>query len=196
MTALAYRLVFCLGLVLFAAACESAVMRPQFAEFTYGHLAPIDIDVARVEFVDDYAPPLAEPHVEHFFPVAPATAVERWVADRLRPVGVQRTLRVHLEEASAVATPLPSRGGIDAWFTTEQVETVAGRIVARADIVADNGRVEGFATAEVSRSRTVPEDLTLNERDQLYFELVEAMMDDFNATFETNIRTYLWAYVR
>jgi len=196
MTALAYRLVFCLGLALFAAACESAVMRPQFAEFTYGHLAPIDIDVARVEFVDDYAPPLAEPHVEHLFPVAPAAAVERWVADRLRPVGVQRTLRVHLEEASAVATPLASMGGIDAWFTTEQVETVAGRIFARADIVADNGRVEGFATAEVLRSRTMPEDLTLNERDQLYFELVEAMMDDFNAIFETNIRTYLRAYVR
>lgn len=178
------------------AACESQVARPQFAEFTYGHLPPINLDVARVEFVDQYRPPLAEPHVEHLFPVSPAAAVERWVSDRIRPMGVQRTLRVYLQDASAVAKPLPSVGGIEAWLTTEQTEEVAGHIAVRAEVVGEGGAVLAYTTADVDRSRTLPEDLTLNERDQLYFELTEAMMNDLDAVFERNIRTYLADYVR
>lgn len=178
------------------AACESQVTRPQFPEFTYGHLPPIGLDVARVEFVDRYRPPLAAPNVEHLFPTPPAAAVERWVADRLRAVGVRRVLRVYLEDAGAVSRPLPSQGGIEAMFTTEQTEEVAGHIAARAEVVDDDGLVLGYATVEVNRSRTLPEDLTLNERDQIYFELTEAMMNDFNGAFENNIRTYLKDYVR
>ncbi|MCH8213764.1 MAG: hypothetical protein IIC54_06800, partial [Proteobacteria bacterium] len=47
----------------------------------------------------------------------------------------------------------------------------------------------------VSRSRTLREDASINDRERMWFDLIEALMRDFNAELEKNIRQYLGGYL-
>ena len=46
------------------------------------------------------------------------------------------------------------------------------------------------------RFTTMREDVSLNERDRIWFKEVEAMMTDFNAEMEKNVRQYLGAWLK
>ena len=56
------------------AACEAPVSIQKLPELTYGHLPPLKLNVAKIEVVAQYQPPLREPNVEHLFPTPPLKA--------------------------------------------------------------------------------------------------------------------------
>ena len=56
--------------------------------------------------------------------------------------------------------------------------------------------MRGHATADARRSRTLPEGISLNERERLYDQVVAALLQDFNASQEQAIRQYLHIYLR
>jgi hypothetical protein len=89
-------------------ACQTPLPPPPtFAEITFASEAPIRLNVASVDVVDEYLPPLKPPNVDHEFPVKIATVAERWGRDRLRAVGAAGSVRVTIKDASAIATDLP-----------------------------------------------------------------------------------------
>ena len=45
------------------------------------------------------------------------------------------------------------------------------------------------------RTRTVREDASLHDRKRIWFEMTEALMKDFNAEMEKNIRQHLGGYL-
>ena len=71
------------GAVLVLVGCNAPPPVPKFPEITYSHMAPIQLDVKRIEVVWAYAPPYAPPNVDHLFPTSPGRAAERWAYDRL-----------------------------------------------------------------------------------------------------------------
>ena len=67
------------------AACETNSVQPHYPMITFSHLAPVNLDVAAVEYVDQYVPPQDAPNVDHLFPVPPSTVAKReYIAARLR----------------------------------------------------------------------------------------------------------------
>lgn len=182
--------------LLLVTSCQTTVSRPVFQELSFAHLPPIRFNVARIEVVEDYRPPLTEPHVEHLFPTSIAAAVTRWANDRLKAEGDSGLVRVHIEDASAVLKPLDTNEDVEGLFTTEQAERVTARVQVTVEVLDDHGVQDGFAKAEAIRTRTIPEDVTLNERDKIYFEVTVALMNDFNASQEQSIRQYLGRYLR
>lgn len=182
--------------LLLVTACQTTVSRPVFEELSFAHLPPIRFDVARVEVVEDYRSPLTDPHVEHLFPTPIAAAVTRWANDRLKPEGNSGVVRVHIEDASAVLEPLDTNTDVEGLFTTEQAERVRARVQVSIEVVDERNLADGFAKAEAIRTRTIPEDVTLNERDEIYFQVTVALMNDFNTSQEQSIRQYLGRYLR
>ena len=177
------------------AACETPPPRPTFPELTWTHLQPFSLDVAEIEITSDYAPPLAAPHVEHLFPTPPLRAAERWARDRLRAAGVQGRAVVIIADARVIETRLQGLGGLTGLFTTEQAERYDAAVEVVIEIRSDRGYLDGRVRARAERSLTVPEDLTLNEREQVWFELVEALMADLNAELEANIQEHLQRFL-
>lgn len=193
------RALFRLALVLPAlllAACETPPSRTPLPDLTYGHLPPFRLEVAVVNIVEGYAPPLAPPHVEHLFPTTPAAAAARWARDRLQPVGRTGEARFTILEASVVEVPLPVSGGIVGALSREQAERYDAVLEVRLDIVNAGGLRAGSVTARAIRSQTVPEGITLNERERVWFALTEALMQSLNAELEANIRRHLAAFLR
>lgn len=178
------------------AACSSTVKRDPIPSLSYGHLPPLQVSVARIELVEQYQSPLKEPNVEHSFPTPPAVAFKRWVGDRLRAEGQVGTLRVTIRDASAVRVPLPRTEGIEAIFTTDQVERVDATVNVLLEVVDESGGTEAHIEVRAQRSRSLPEGLSLNERDKLYQEISESLVNDLNATIEQSMRQNLGKYLR
>ena len=63
------------------------------------------------------------------------------------------------------------------------------------EIISEDGRIEATLTAEVTHSRTVPENLTLGERERVWHEMTRAMMDKLDLQLDTTIKKAFYAYV-
>jgi hypothetical protein len=170
--------------------------KPGFPQITFTHLPPIRLDVAQIQVVEQYAPPLREPNVEHTMPVSPAAVMHRWAADRLRPVGPSGVATLVIKEASVVAQPLKTTEGLRGMVTTDQEVRYIGNLVVELDVNSAGGLGTGFASAAATRTVTAPEDITLNRRDKILYELTEALARDLNATLEANIRAHLGPFLR
>lgn len=177
--------------------CQATPPGHRFPELTYGHLGTIPLDVARVDIVDEYQEPLRPPNVDHLFPTPPERAMRRWATDRLVATGTpDRYARFVIQDARVIETELPRTRGIRGAFTTDQTQRYDLTLSAAIEIREERGNYRsGYATASTSRSRTVAEDITVNDREKIWFEMLEQAMNDLNAELERQIRGNLTRFV-
>jgi len=176
------------------AACETPVSTQKLPELTYGHLPPLKLNVAKIEVVVQYQPPLKEPNVEHLFPTPPLKALRRWASDRLRAVGRSGKARLFITDASAIETSLRKKTGVVATFTKQQ--SYRYDLTVASVLEVSDGRRGGHVSARVTRFTTLREDITINERNRAWFELTKALVKGFDAEIEKNIRQVLPDWVR
>lgn len=177
------------------AACEIVPPSQESASLSFADLPPLVFDLGGIEIVE----PAAARHpsdVDHLLPNPPAVAARLWADDRLQTSGHAGLLRVRIEEASARLTPLAINTDLEGLFTKEQAEQLDVRLRVTIEAVDGSGAVRGHATADARRSRTLPEGISLNERERLYDQVVAALLQDFNASQEQAIRQYLHIYLR
>lgn len=184
------------SLIIFIGGCTTKVEPLEFKEMDFSHLPVIVFNVSRIEIFDEYRAPLAEPNVEHNFPIPPTVAIKRWLADRIHTGGTGDILQIFIKDASAKKIELETNKDIEGWFTTEQAERIDARVEVQFKIKRASSGSNPYAAAVAKRSRTVPEGASLNIRDQVYFDLVEALINDFNASMEQSIRQYLEDYLK
>jgi hypothetical protein len=178
-------------------ACQTSLPPPpRFADIALGNEAPIRLNVATVDVVDEYLPPLKAPNVDHEFPVKIATTAARWGDQRLRAVGNSGSVRVTIKDASAIATDLPKTSGLTGMFTNQQAVRYDARVEMIVEIRDDHGFAVASAEAAATRSRTVPEDITLNGRDRVFYEMTEALMKDEDAALSKNIHAFMQRYIQ
>lgn len=179
------------------AACASPPPRPRFPELTYGHLGQFTLDVERVDIISEYKGNLGAPNVEHMFPTTPETTLRRWAQDRISASGKPgRYARFVIQDAKVTETELPRTQGVRGAFTTDQAQRYDGALSAVLEIREDRGNFRaGTASAWASRARTVPEGITINDREKVWFELLESMMNDLNAEMDRQIKANLAQFV-
>lgn len=182
--------------VLVLAGCNTPPPVAKFPDITYAHMAPIQLDVKRIEVVWAYAPPYAPPNVDHLFPTPPGKAAERWATDRLKAVGKEGYARFIIRDASVVETKLRKTGGVAGAFTTDQTARYDGVIDVELQVQDDLGQRDGKVSARATMTQTAPEDATINQTEQIWFDMTEAMMKQINAQLETAIHTHLQPFVR
>ncbi len=178
------------------AACETADPIQRLPELTFSHLRPLALDVAAVDVVHEYKPPMKAPNADHEFPTPPARVVEAWARARLKPVGSARRARVVIRDASVIETGLKKGTGIQAKFTLEQSERYDAALHVVVEIVDGRGHAVAFAEARASQARSVREDSSLRDRERIWFEMTESLMAAFDREMERNIRRYLVNWLR
>ena len=95
-------------------------------------------------------------------------------------------------DARVTETELPRTPGVRSTFTNEQAQRYDGRMAAAIEIrqVRGNFRV-GDAAASATRTRSVAENISLNDRERVWYEMVEQMMADINGELERQVRANL-----
>ena len=185
-----------LGMVLLAlavTACHTPPKRQSFPDITFQHLQPIRLDVANVQIVDAYQPDPAN-DIGNQFPEDPAKVARQWAEDRLLAVGQQGQATYTITLAKATQTPLTRSQGMTAMTNKDQSDRYDLAITVNLEVIA--GGKSGQVTAQAARSQTVREDMTLNQREGVFFNLLDVTMKDVNAQMEQLIPQYLGGFVR
>jgi hypothetical protein len=175
------------------AACNTPPHRQSFPEITYQHLKPFRLDVAHVEIVQGYQPdPVHD--VGDQFPELPAKVAAQWAQDRLIAVGSQGQAIYTVTLAKSTDTPLKRSEGFSQVTRKEQSDRYDLAITVNLEV--QSGGKSGAVTAQSARTQTVGEDITLNEREGVLFNLLDATMKDVNGQMEKLIPQYLGGFVR
>ncbi len=177
------------------AACTTPLPTRNLDKIGFGDQPPIPLDVREIEIQRAYQPPSAAPNVDHLFAVPPAAAAQLWAADRLKAVGPTRRARFIVRDAPVIEVRLDRSGGLTGTFTVEQSERYEARLVAELQILAEDGSVEASVTVEVTYHRTVPENVTLNERVEIWHEMTQALVDAMDRRLDATIKEALYAYL-
>lgn len=177
------------------AGCETQPPQVAFPELTFTHLPAFKLDAARVELASEYTSPMTLPNIEHQVPTSPDAALRRWARDRLTAGGMAGIARFTIIEASVVQSDLPVAKGITGAFTKDQARRYTATADAKLELFDDRGFRRGIATSRVSLSRTLPEGITLNERDRSLYGLVDDLTKSFDDQMNANIRQYLGAFL-
>lgn len=170
--------------------------RPQFPELRFTHLASITLGVANIQIVEAGGDTLTGTHVENRMPRPPSEAMRNWAQDRLKANGVSGTAIFTIEEASVVGADLATTPGIKGAFTNDQAERYQLRIRATLKLEGVPRVNQAFTDTSVDRSQTVAENATINDREQIWFDMTESSMQEFNKTMEASIRQHLADFVR
>ena len=178
------------------AGCATDVEKPGFPQISFAHLQPISLNVARIEVENRYISPATRPNVEHEFPVSPAAAASNWGRDRLRAVGQTGTARVIVRRASVIEVPLKRSSGLKGAFTRDQSERYDAIIDMVVELRDAGGNVRVTAESTAKRSRSVSENVSLNDREKVWFTLTEEMMADLNTALENQIRIHMKEWIR
>lgn len=155
--------------------------------------APVRFNAAEVQFVDNYRPPLAAPNVEHTFSQTPAAAVRDWTRARIAAAGGSGVVHVTVHDASVVQVRLPTRGGFGGLFFDEQDTRYDAALEVSIEFAGANRTPQ--ARSKVVRSQTLPESATVNQRNEVYAQLLKALMDDFDRQMLTDVRRYMGAVI-
>ena len=177
-------------------ACETPNPIQTFPQLSFAGQKKILLNVASIEVIDDYRMPLKPPYVEHRAPINPSAAIERWAADVLQAVGSEGKAVLRITDGSLMETPLQGTEGLKGLVTTDQTERYDTSAAAVLEIYNGGGVPMGQAEAKSTRFQTVEEGISLNQRERVWYRLVEDTVLDFSRSMEVAIRTYLTAYVR
>lgn len=174
--------------------CASAPAR-NFPDITFADQPPIGLDVASIEIVQRYQPTLAAPNVEHLFSKEPAAVIRRWAQDRLQARGAAGKATLFIEQASVSEEELARDPGFRGLVTIERSERYEAVFAVRIEIEQPAARLTGSTDALARRSVTAPENASLAEREQIWFELTENTVRDLDARFEQQFSSGLPQFI-
>lgn len=176
-------------------ACSVPPPHPQYPDIRFTNESPIGLAVNTVSLREGYTPSPTPPHVETQFPVTPMHALETWAHDRLSASGGTDRAVVDITEASAVEVALPRTQGVQGMFTTDQSERYDLTVQATINIIDPTGLVVRTATAHASRSQSVAENISPDQRDQTWYDMTKDIMTAFDRQMENEIRNHFTGFV-
>ena len=185
-----------IAVVFLLAGCATEVQKSGFPQISFAHLQPISLNVTRIEMENRYISPATRPNVEHEFPVSPAAVASNWGRDRLRAVGASGVARVIVRRASVVEVPLKRTTGVTGAFTRDQSELYEAVIDMMVELRDATGNVRVTVESTAKRSRSVSENISLNDREKIWFEMTESMMADLNTALENQVRIHMKEWIR
>lgn len=180
-----------LSLALLSSCGPPPPLRPTFPDLRFTDKPPLLLDAARI----DIRSPVEAGDADRGFPVAPLQAMQNWGRDRLKASGRGNPARFTINTASATAKDLPTKGGVSGTFTDQVSQQYDVAVDATLEILGDHGMALRSVHAAASRSRGVLQSASANDRDQVRYDLVKAVMDDFDQQMEAQLRDNFGLYL-
>ena len=147
---------------------------------TFDHLEKQELPVARIQFLNQYNPPMDNGHIEYKTRNAPVTSLQKWLEKRFVPANTQGTMRMFVEEASLVKRDLPVTDSIFGVFNVEPSQEYKARIFSKIEFLDDNGALQASYNIRAERQVSLPNNATLVEKDRTIFRLMESLMQSID----------------
>lgn len=192
-------LLFTLTIALLSA-CAQAPEAFKPTPFAFESIAsPLTINAHEIRVLNHYQSTGASAHVEQQFPVPPAAAIGTWAAKRLRANSGsnQGILEVTIHDASAVAQALPKTEGLKGLITDDQEARYTVKLAVTFKYYpAGSNAARATGDVTVSRSRTINERATVSEREAIFHQMTDTLMNEFDREANARLRHYFAAYIQ
>ena len=175
------------------AGCDTPNLENSLPELTFKHQNVIQLDVERIEIINEFKMPFKFPNVEHLVPISPGASAERWASDILRPTGESGIAQFVITNGSVIREDLKIQKGIKGIFSLDQSKRFKANVDVRLEIFKDQKK--SVARASASRSQTLREDASPNLQSRLWYNLVERLMKSFDREMRHQINTHLKPYI-
>lgn len=165
----------------------------RYSEPRFQTMAPIELDVEKVEVISEFIPSFTRPNVEHLFPVSIEKSAKLWAEDRLKADGFSsnRVAEFIIKDASV----------------TEEIEKSEellqkDRLKYRANLsvvlkITDKSNMSAAETTiNAWRELRIPVDTKIADKEKYWNDMVYKLFDEFNQRMEKNINEYLNMYVK
>ncbi len=187
-------LMFC-GLFLFACRTTSDVdaVPLRYCEPRFKDMAPIELNVEKVNIVSEFIPSFTRPNVEHLFPVSIEKAAKLWAEDRLKADGFSsnRIAEYIIKDASVTEEIEKSEELLQKDRLKYRANlSVVLKITDKANLAAAETTINAW------RELRIPADTGIAEKEKYWNDMVQNLFNDFNARMEQNIHEYLNMYVK
>lgn len=170
-------------------------VRAQQEEAPESYSEPIRLAVAEIQVIPIYVPPGRDPHVEHLFARSPLAAVEAWARSHVKAVGVSHRATVIIREALVVERKLEKGSGLSGLFTREPAEQYDARLDVAIEIRDNYDKFVARVSAQVSRTQTVLEDTEPDERQAIWAQMTDAMIDDLDRELGKQVHQHISVFV-
>ena len=187
------KLLFIFVLFIPLAGCDTPNLENPLPELTFKHQSIIQLDVERIQIINEFKMPFRSPNVEHLVPISPGASAERWASDILRPIGQSGIAQFVITNGSVIREDLKIQKGIKGIFSIDQSKRFKATVNVRLEIFKDQGK--SIARASASRSQTLREDASPNLQSRLWYNLVERLMKSFDREMRDQINTHLKPYI-
>lgn len=130
------------------------------------------------------------PYVEHLHNISPESIARSWEQARLVATGGPGTAALAILDGTVVAEKLEKKGGVTGIFGDQLDTRLKARLKARLTVERPDARGNPASwTAEVDATaeRTILESASLNERDEAYAALMQALAAKFDAALSAEI---------
>ena len=174
--------------------CEKTNLDNSLPELTFTHQPVIQLDVEKIEIINEYKMPFKAPNIEHLVPISPGASAERWASDVLRPVGRTGTAQFVITRGTVTRENLKIKKGIEGIFSLDQSKKFKGTVEVRLDIFKDQGKA--VARASASRSQTLREDASPNTQARLWYNIVESLMQSFDREMREQVNSHFQKYLK
>lgn len=176
-------------------ACETQPAAQRLPEISFANKRPFKLDVGQLEIVPEYVSSGRRPNVEQTMPVSPEAATVRWAQDRLRPMGRTGFARVLIKDAKVIEVPLKTDKSFSGMFKEEQGTRYDASLDVAIQILDERHFPVADVIARATRSRTISEGASLNERDRVLFDISDALIHDIDNQMDGLVSSYMARWI-
>ena len=179
-------------------ACESKISTPQYAMISFAHISPIYFDVAEIIIRNDYQKNAKKSNdIENQLPISLSQIANSWADNRLIANGDNGQLIFIIKNASIVEKNLKKTTGLAGILTIDQAQQynahIAIELIVEKNIASQKKQAK--TTIEVRHSQSVNEKITLNQRSQIWYQMVDKIGIDMDRILDKNIKIYLKDFI-
>lgn len=169
-----------LALIALAACTVAPPERPK-PNFAYKQYPATVLNVAEINIVEAYVPPMRAPNVEHMMPQSLNAAVAEWARTRFRAGGSDGTVTITIQDASVIGQDLNRTNGVKGWFTVDQAERFDAKVLVEMKVEGVALGSTGSGTVRVERGQTIAENVSILDRDRAWTSMSETILLDLDA---------------
>ncbi len=175
---------------------ESNIALPKisanYSEIHFTEKPQIKLNVSKIDITSKFKPTFREPNVEHLMPLPLESGALNWAKDRLVVTNPDSALsfRFIVWDASVKEDVIKAAKmfGRDKSQYTARIDVAIQAIGTDGDIIAET-------TAVSWRKVTVPADISIAEREAVWYDLEKRVLNDFDAKIIDGINQYMLDYL-
>tara|TARA_Y100000996_G_scaffold197082_1_gene154559 strand:- start:207 stop:716 length:510 start_codon:yes stop_codon:yes gene_type:complete len=160
-------------------------------ELNFEHIDSLNLSLSKIEIINKYQPKLSRPNVEHLFKTPPSRLISDYAKSKFLLKGGRNNLQFIIEEASVIETIKETKKILlNNISIKESLINYKCKFRLRIKLKSEKGLTKSYILVSTIIDKTIKSNISLNERDKVFFEINENMILKLDSEINKQARKY------